>query len=67
MDEYFDDDEFIDPDEADIPFWTPPRVVYLIVIMVTLLAFLLYTIAPTIRAATNPPPPPPITAPTDRV
>lgn len=64
-DVFLEDDEL--RDEADAPFWTLPRLVYAVFLVVILIAFLVYTLAPTIHAILNPLPPPPITLPTDRI
>ncbi|MBZ0280031.1 MAG: hypothetical protein K8L97_04775 [Anaerolineae bacterium] len=64
-DVFLEDDELLD--EADAPFWTLPRLIYTVFLVVILIAFLIYTLAPTIQAFLNPLPPPPITLPTDRI
>jgi hypothetical protein len=67
-DGYPQDDEWeAEPDEAEGPYWTPARIAYWLVLLITLLAFLAYTVAPAISALLNPPaPPPPIFGPRDR-
>lgn len=66
----FDEDwepEAVEDDGEDAPYWTPARVVYMVVLVITLVAFLAYTVAPAISALLNPPaPPPPIFGPRDR-
>jgi len=54
-----DHDKFDPRDDADDrlePYWTLRRVIYLAIILITLIAFLLYTLAPLFF----PPAPPPL-------
>lgn len=63
----FDDIEIIDDDddEQEKPRWSLGRVLYLLVILITLLTFLLHVLWPTIQAVFNPRPPTPIILPRD--
>jgi hypothetical protein len=52
--------------ESGEPYWTPGRILYTLIILITLIAFLVYVLSPTITAMINPPPPPTIDAPLQR-
>ncbi|MEZ4668104.1 MAG: hypothetical protein R3E39_09320 [Anaerolineae bacterium] len=56
-----------DDDERDLPYWTPQRIIFTLVIIITLIAFLAYVFAPLLTAIFTPPPPAPIPLPLDRV
>jgi hypothetical protein len=53
--------------DAPAPYWTFARLFYMLVLIITLLAFLAYTLAPLIASLTQPAPPPPIFGPRDRI
>lgn len=61
------EDDLLDDEQLDTPYWTPQRIVYTLVILITLIAFLIYVFSPLLTVIFNPPPPPPITVPSDRV
>jgi hypothetical protein len=68
LDDYSRNDDALDDDvELDTPYWTPQRILYTLVILITLIAFLLYIFSPLLTVIFNPPPSPPITVPSDRV
>jgi hypothetical protein len=54
-------------DEPEGSYWTPRHILYILIILITLIAFLIYVLSPTITAMINPPPPPTIDAPLQRV
>jgi len=54
-----------DVDDDPTPYWTWRRVVFLLIVLIMLVAFLVYTFSPLITDAINrlAPPPPPIDMP----
>ncbi|MAS37891.1 MAG: hypothetical protein CL610_28100 [Anaerolineaceae bacterium] len=56
---------FIEEDHP--PFWTPWRIVYAIIAIIIIIAFLTMVLWPAILAFGEPPPPPPPTEPLPRV
>lgn len=67
IDDDLRDDLLDDDDDLETPYWTVQRIVYTIVILITLVAFLIYIFSPLLNLIFNPPPPLPITIPSERV
>ncbi len=55
-----DDGGVDEPEDQPQRVWTAKRVIYLLIALLLLLAFLLYELAPVLDALFNPPPPPAI-------
>ena len=53
-------------EELEGPYWTLGRIVYILIILITLIAFLVYVLSPTITAMITPPPPPTLEGPLQR-
>ena len=66
IDDYARNEEVLDDDELVTTYWTLRRIIYTIVILVTLIAFLIYIFSPLLTVIFNPPTPAPITIPLDR-
>ncbi len=60
--------EDADVDDAPAPYWTWKRVIFLLIVLITLIAFLIYTFSPLISEAINrlQPEAPPIDLPSQR-
>jgi quinol-cytochrome oxidoreductase complex cytochrome b subunit len=60
--------ENADIDDDVIPYWTWKRVVLLLIVLITLIAFLIYTFSPLVSDVINrlAPEPPPIDLPSQR-
>ena len=60
--------ENADVDDDPIPYWTWKRFIFLLIVLIMLVAFLVYTFSPLISEAINrlAPEPPPIDLPSER-
>jgi hypothetical protein len=60
--------ENADVDDDPTPYWTWKRIIFLLIVLITLVAFLVYTFSPLISEAINrlAPEPPPIDLPSER-
>ena len=60
--------EDADVDDVPAPYWTWKRVIFLLVVLITLIAFLIYTFSPLISEVIDrlQPEPPPIDLPSQR-
>ncbi|MBA3873531.1 MAG: hypothetical protein H0X30_30740 [Anaerolineae bacterium] len=54
-----------DVDDDPTPYWTWKRIIFLVIVLITLVSFLVYTFSPLISETINrlAPPPPPIDLP----
>lgn len=61
--------ENADVDDAPTPYWTCKRIILLVIVFITLIAFLIYTFSPLVSEAINrlAPQLPPIDLPSQRV
>lgn len=60
--------ENADVDDAPIPYWTWKRAIFLLVVLIMLIAFLIYTFSPLVEETISrlAPEPPPIDMPSQR-
>jgi hypothetical protein len=54
----YDYDPYDEFDEQEERYWTPRRVVFLLITLLIIIAFLAWTLRPLLDAALLPPPPP---------
>lgn len=60
MNDYDDPLEIVIPDAEPVPFWTTRRIIYAIIAIIIIIAFLTLTLWPTLLAITQPQTPTPL-------